>query len=442
MRRFFLLISGILLAAGVLGMSMTYDGSYYLYASLTDGSPMVPNSREIHGLAERVPLLLSQFTRDPGLLQASFGVTYALITIAAVVAAWWVVKDRARHLFVWAALGILIAPLPGQLAFISDGAIVMQLAWTLWLVALLGVRPRDLLAIIPFTVLIFISHPTGFVLFGITAGLALFRRGVGWPTRLFWAGVWLVISAAAYLRFAAIATPYERQQLSLNVMFNEFFSSVFGYPLLSLICAWMIGLLLLRPRLVARWPVFGRLPDVSPRIPLVGLTLFLAVWAVVFPRWTNVLGWRFYVIPMSFPFLVYAVLDLWLPTVRPTPSPRKNWVIRLGAVFALTLGIQAVLLFGLIQQLRTTLADSPTACIDTEHPDAGWIYWTTFNHWGIASLSMILQGTQPEKIILIHTLCADAPLETGVPIASWDVRRWDTGWFDMSRLHANILAEN
>ncbi|MCC7210041.1 MAG: hypothetical protein IT323_22245, partial [Anaerolineae bacterium] len=244
MLAFFLMVALGLLAAAFSGAALAFDGSYYLFSTIENLYPMVPNRREIHRLLLQTPLFAGQYTSDLGVLQAIMGVTYALVPFLALLLAWWMTRDRAPGMFLWAALGILIGPLAGQFAFISEGAMVVQLAWALFLGALLGFRRREWLPAALAGLVMFVSHPYAFALFGLAALLALIRARD--PARrrdaLATAAVLVVVAALAAWRFFSGMNDYEAEQLfALEMLQRRFFSALAGLPLLGILCAVVAG---------------------------------------------------------------------------------------------------------------------------------------------------------------------------------------------------------
>ena len=111
---------------------MVNDGSYYFIRALKQGFPFIPNRRMIHDPTQRPLIFAAQFISDLGVLQSVFSLAYALIPLLSLAAAWYVVRKDDRSLFLWAALGILIAPLPVQFFHRTLGLVVLAAVTAWW----------------------------------------------------------------------------------------------------------------------------------------------------------------------------------------------------------------------------------------------------------------------------------------------------------------------
>src|SRR2546423_15486135 len=130
MRIYFLLVSIALCIAAMCGAALSWDGSYYLYKPLDTQSPFVLHSRPINVALQWPVLVASHITSDIRVLNAVFGLMHASVPLIALAASWWIVRNRAPGLFVWAALGICLGTLPGVFQLTSDAIDVVQLFWT------------------------------------------------------------------------------------------------------------------------------------------------------------------------------------------------------------------------------------------------------------------------------------------------------------------------
>jgi hypothetical protein len=438
-RRFFLIVAAALATAALCGAAATYDGSYYLYRLLEQGSPFVPNRRLIHAPLQALAVLAGRL--DDGLLvpAAAFGLVYASMPWLALLACWWVVRRSAPRSFVWAAFGIGIATLPGQIAFISEGTIVVQLAWVLWLGILAGIR-REARPILPLVALIaFFSHPSGGALLALAAGLALLmgarhpeQRRAQWT----WAAVLAALAAGAAVRFATGANDYELAQLSSALYAGRFWSSVAGPPLVVLLGAATAGLaLLLGPRLQARPGTERRIVSASLSVTGVVAALYAAS-----PRlWQHALDYRFFVLPASLPFLAGAAWEaLGQPSSAHPGADRRSIAERIALIFALVVVVQSASWALMSASLRSSLAGAGPGCLSQDLPELRWTKATALSHWSITPYSLLLQGRRPHAVILQGDLCATSDFAGGLPVADWEWRAWGNGWLELDALEGGL----
>jgi hypothetical protein len=453
MRFFFGLTATALIFAAICGAALTYDGSYYLYGSLEDQHPMIPNRREIHGPLQWPVIWASHTIQDTGALELIFNVMYVNIPFLALAASWWIVRKTAPWLFLWAALGICIAMLPGQIGFISEGAYIMQLAWPIFLAVLTRVRSRHLPLLIFLCYVILVTHPYAVAIFGAAALLA-FVAGLHYTEqrreRWLWAAALAALTVFTLARFLTSVNSYESGQLESNLLVMRFESSVLGAPLIGLVLAWIgSGFIVSRyrqplPDFQGIWPL--RFAEYR-FIAATGIT-FLA-WAAFPLLWADALSYRFFLVPLAVPFILFALLDslaLNAGRLPGDPAPmallwkhRRRLTQAVGLIFALTLAVQSFIWLNLTNKLRDTLAQSQTACLTTDSPALAWASQTVLNHWSITAYSVVVQGRTVTKIVEPPEGCTKDKFANGFWIASWDLKAWEGHyWFDFSRLEQQL----
>src|SRR3954469_13358756 len=172
MRTFFGLMAGGLICAALCRAALSWDGAIYLFEMLDNQRPYVPQQRLINWPLDWPVVLLSHVTGDLPFLAVVFGLVYVAFQLALLGAAWWVVRDENRTLFVWAAFGLGLGMLPGQFYFVAEGNLAVQLAWPLILAILVGLQRRHIPLIVVLTIALFFSHPLAIIIFAFAAALA------------------------------------------------------------------------------------------------------------------------------------------------------------------------------------------------------------------------------------------------------------------------------
>jgi len=246
-------------------------------------------------------------------------------------------------------------------------------------------------------------------------------------TRLWWGVFWLGLGSVAALVSVTNLNPYESAQLSLANLWQLFQGTVANLPLIALVMVWLVGLMLIRTPLKAVLKM--RLPNLPTTILLVMALGAMVVWALCPFLWSYALNYRFFVIPLSTPFIVAAAMDSFRAAEPPAQWGERVQIMRyVGIIFALTTMIQAGWLFSYAQRLRVTLATSPTPCLDFNSPHTAWMRSTILDHWTITPYAILIQGRHPKKMLLREVSCQNTNFSAGVPVATWDVR--GSGWFD------------
>lgn len=450
MRRFFALVTGALALVVLCGTAFTYDGGYYLYRLLADRELFVPNRRTIHGILELPTFFASTLTHDHRVFYFTFGLCYISVILIALLASWWVVRKENPALFLWAAFGILIAPLPGQVSFISEIIMLMQLAWPLYLGILTRLQPRHLPIYVLFGILTFFSYPLSGAIFGIGAVLAFI---VGWfrheQRMIQWtaAAVLLIVAGIAMVRFVTGINAYESEQLGLGLLLTRVSSSVLPGPVIYLVAAGLAALLLLTPYFPARWLPAWLTADPARLVRRFMLVMIISavLWAAIPTLWIDALSYRFFIIPMSLPFIVAALIDSLAAHRTPTDDTqrwqqRRPLIQLIGLTFALVLSIQSIHWLFFTTQLRNTLLTTAQACLNTDSADIRWTEATALNHWAIAPYALLLQGNAPRTLVMRDQGCTryHYNVTTGFLLADWDWQRWDEGWLDWSTLRERL----
>ena len=177
MKFYFGLVSAALIFAAVSGGSLLWDGSYYMYRIVDTHIPFERFPGSLTLILALPVLLATDLTNQIPVLQAVFGLTYALIPILSLALSWWIVRREAPALFIWPALGIGIGTLMLQLHFVAEPILAIQLFWPLAMAILTRLRRLVYLVVIVLSLAILFAHPLSVLLFGLAAIMAL---AVGW----------------------------------------------------------------------------------------------------------------------------------------------------------------------------------------------------------------------------------------------------------------------
>ncbi len=485
-----------LILAALSGGALMWDGSYYLYTLLDTQVPYVAMNRLIAVPLQWPAALVARLTQNVYLAGLAFGLVYAAIPMLALGLSWWMVGKSRPGLFVWAALGIGFGTLMLQLHFISEAIIAIQLFWPIVLALLAGSGwARQAVAAALALTLIFV-HPIAVGLLALGSGLALVlgfldrqRRRRNWV----WAAGLAALAVATPYRFGASATTYVAQQMSPAGLQSSFSTSLTALPLLALGGVYLSAVVIfalprLRPRLTAQAVWFGYGLELAG---LVGVTLLFVVWASAPILWGKALPFQAWALFVSLPFMGLAALEAglsrpgasgklqfgWVPFAKPVgniarrgaaalrvrfaavgiaaapaagapPDVTDDWPHRLRTVqavslaFALILGLQSLSWMDVSSRFKVIMAGNPSACIPVETVNrAIGTGSTPLGHWSVTAYSLLQQGKMPQKVVMMTTDCATVDFTQGLPVASWDLREWTQGWFDLRLLQQQLQAQ-
>src|SRR5579863_1498219 len=119
---------------------MIWDGAYQFCFSLIKQRPYFYLTR-FHSYVLWLPMVyLSHFTDNLTVLKLAYGLPFTLAPAFSLLASWWIVRERAPRLVLWAIFGVAAAPLPGQIFIINDSIFQQHMFWPVFLGLLVPLR--------------------------------------------------------------------------------------------------------------------------------------------------------------------------------------------------------------------------------------------------------------------------------------------------------------
>jgi hypothetical protein len=193
-------------------------------------------------------------------------------------------------------------------------------------------------------------------------------------------------------------------------------------------------------------------------------------WASSPRLWAGAIDYRRWLVPLTGPAFVLAIVDVVWPggtvsaPVRTPPTPglsapdptshrgaalfvRAMAVLLLAGLFAAVLGRQSRDLKVMTDRLQAELAASPTAMVfvGADH----WIHRSPLDHWPMSWHMLVLQGKRPARWLVSTEVTAEhlrwlQVRRPRLPVSQFtaqDPRPGPTGWFDLRELTAKAAAE-
>lgn len=160
---------------------------------------------------------------------------------------------------------------------------------------------------------------------------------------------------------------------------------------------------------------------------LVLAAILLEVWASRPQVWNGSFSFRVIAPLVSAPLFGLAGLEAWLDASQPTLHPRETWQLRLpvmqgiAVVFALVPVVQSWSWKSTQNQLAAIMAESPSPCLSLGEVSSLFEGSPMpFQHWTVTALSLFLQGSAPEKVIMAAP-CEGIDFAGGMPVNAWEV---------------------
>jgi len=466
---------------------MLWDGSYQFAATLQAGKPYAYLSRFHTHILWRPVVWLMPFTDNVRLLQAVYGLPFLLAPAVGLGCSWWFVRRHMPTLIVWAAIGILATPLPGQIFVINDSVFQQHLFWPVFLGLLVQLTRRQKVVWLLLAVFQFV-HQIGLILLAGATVTTLILAWRPWERGRFLApldgdrattptlpGAFIVALTLTLLIAAKVwwtsipGTPYydsyAAAEASWQAAVDRWWKSVWGAPFNGLRLVWLSAGLVCLQAWLFRQPERERrarmVGSIALLVLLVGV-LHWTAWASTPIGWGGAIEYRRWLVPLTLPIFALATIEaIWRPS-QPPPAPdsadadapsqggsvyplRVAVIVLLAGVYAVVIGRQSTQVREMSQRLAGEIAASEHATIVL--PQDHWLRETPLNHWSLGWYSLVLQGREPTRWIAPTDLPAEnlRALDRSppaLPISKFDDVAPDAGgWFDWTTLVRRAAEE-
>lgn len=391
----------------------------------------------MHVLPQMPMLALRGFVEDPVLLGAVFGIGYALIPALALCTSWLVVRRTRPDLVIWPLVSIGLVNLPGAAFVQSEALHVGSLVWPCLLAVATGQVRRNLWIVVPAAGGMAIAHPLAVPLFAVLAGVAVIadRPGAARRERNMVASSFALLAILLAGRYLLGATTYEAEAISLERLWWQFRASVAGAPLVLICAAYAI---------VTLFGLWRRVP--RPLVVITSLAVLgvggglMVAWAGSGANWERALAYRGWVVILVLPLIVGAVVSATRLKDQHAPQLRRVLAPAIGTVTLIVLLVQGITWQGMLHRLAADLQAAPPGCVDAA--SLPWVRASPLNHWGLTSLSLIVNGRAPTRMIAHGATCETLDAAEGLPVKILDGdvtdRREGDGWYDLASLREAI----
>jgi len=399
-----LVLTGIF--ACICDAPMIWDGAYQFSFSLIKQRPYFYLTR-FHSYVLWLPMVwLSHFTDNLTLLKFAYGLPFTLAPAFSVLASWWVVKDRAPHLILWAIFGAAAGPLPGQIFIINDSIFQQHVFWPVFLALLVPLDSWRIALLVLLTPFQF-SHQIGIILLTGAAGAALlmaYRDKQNRREAVVKTVVFAALAAVALWKALHFPDSWAQQEMTPERIRESWQYGVEGPPLRGIILMWIAGTCVLLFTIVRA----NRFEKYRPGLKWTALAgvlvpaLMWVVWASDAHNWTDAANYRRWVVPLTLPFYGMAFVDRWR-SVRSGAGIKTNGLTRaigigVAANFAVVLSIQSLVFKRLADRMVSDVESSATAVVPWD--TIAWSKDTAVSHWGSTAYIFVREGRVPRKLLL------------------------------------------
>lgn len=382
---------------------MIWDGAYQFCFSLIKQRPYFYLTR-FHSYVLWLPMVyLSRFTDNITALKLAYGLPFTLAPAFSLCASWWIVRDRAPRLILWAIFGVAAAPLPGQIFIINDSIFQQHMFWPVYLGLLVPLRLPQAIFLSLLVVFQF-SHQIGLLLLAGGTGATLLLALRDKPNRselLLKAGILIPLAALALWKIFHFPDSYAQREFTRERVHESWQYGVEGYPLRGVVFMCGAGTAVLLHHLLPHRRSWRTGLLVLAALCLAGAMVNWTIWAADSHKWSTAANYRRWVVPLTAPFYLLALLDRWFdrPLTTNTDFEMGGLVgLCTAFIFLVVLSIQSVVWIRLTRHLVQDVESYPATIVPWSR--IAWTRDTPLYHWGTTPFIFVLEGAKPHRLVL------------------------------------------
>ncbi len=413
----FIAVLFVQLISALVNIQLFQDGGSYLFEILQTKSPAIRHHRITVTLFQLPTVVLvkvlnkfSGIKENLTLVRIVFCVSYSLIPIAALILCWTLVRKKNEQLFIWPVITILFINLV-NFSCVSELLIALQLSSPLVIGCLTAPKSKF------FLTLLIILLPVIFFLHPLVAGLLIMMSIVafytGYKNRQVRSAVWtvaavsLILAALRYVLNLYQLTDYENSFLNTSDGNSYLFETSFENKIFLFISVLMaFGCLLNQLKKNRKLSFFSSIRSTY------SIIILLASLAGIL----QVVQYAYREFPLKTGLAVFATMLVYLMMAIDSAKKvlevevffRYKLIMAIALIFSLVILSKAFIWKSSIEQLKLSLSQNSSACIELNTTDFNWLKdnpYRIVNTWALPSLALIVQDNQPRKLLLEKGNC-------------------------------------
>ncbi len=422
---FFALVASALLITSALRAPLSWDAGLYFFGLLNQRTWFAPHQRWINVPLQAPTLMVSHLTANLRILALIFSLCYASVPMIGLGVSYLICRHR-RELFIWPALAIGLGTLPGIFAFNAEAIMIASLFWPIGLAALIGVSSGVEFALVALlAIAALISHPTAGAYFAMAASIGYVSAKRSAAKLVSYLGP-LALGLLALVRLFMPINDYERGQLAMATLRDNFTLALNGWPLAVVVLTFVAAILCLVEGTRRNSNLTA---DLALLATIILAGLMLVPWSSNPHLWWRESKYRTWMIPIHGALMVACALDAWREADRGFLwRQRQPALIAIGAVFLIVLSIQSARWNQLTHRLQDAMRGG--GCIPAE--SLTWIEHTPFDHWSLSAYAIDLQGRTPRSLVLDSIYCDQFAANGKVRLSFFSIENGH--WFDFTHI--------
>lgn len=424
---------GMVMAAWCM-VSLTWDGSYYVYCTLQYQRMMIPHHRWINELLLWPGLALSGLYENPAWFARLYGAMFYGVMLTSFVLGMGMLRGKLAPMRHWLVALVLFVPLPGIMCPCSEAFTALFLFALLMAAIWARLCRWTMLPGAVATWLLWGTHPSAALLYGgaaICAGwIALHSTEKVRVKMTLSAGALTICAVAKFLDVIFHASSYEKTQFDPVKLINELLHVSVSTPWLVLpVLMWL---------LIKTGPTREILGTTAspPKIKMafVILKLIAIIWMASPLLWSAALNYRKLGAMVAILFALAGTREVIALQNRPGLDGiildlRAGWLVRLSKIFCLALTLGSLSWTWLCSKLESSFYQSNHVWVMSK--EVPTLKQTSLDHWSATTTAYVLQGREPRHVFLGN---GTKITPDGVELFSDEVLDFKDGWFHFHEL--------
>jgi len=426
------------------GLPLLFDGCNYLFTVVHYGEPCLPYYRNALALVHYPAIWAAQFT---GQLEPAIAVFCSLLSVGPLLSlslCWLLVRSSKPALLIWPVLGIALTGIFAQPFRFGENLLACELAWPLLLGVLVPPNARNVALVVTLGIWVANLHPVALLFLPGVAAVALLqayfakRSGAREDARIF-LGVFCLLTSLAAARWL-IAPPansaYEAAELSSQRLSDHLQSVTMGGLIVFGLFSLVPGFCVFFSTLFNKKKALVRVLCIAAFVFTAVTGIYAIVWSSYFQTWINSWSYLRFLVLLVAPLYFFAIIDSY-------KSKRldafRSWLsVSCALLFMACACEQAHILNLKTEKLKRVMAASPYKVLDRAKHSI--THRNTFDNWSISAYSLIIQGRNPQKVILSHGQVEEARKDGKIRLAIWD-KAAKSGFFHLPDTREVVTVE-
>ncbi len=419
-------------------LPLCFDGSYFLLKVLEEQAPFCPHNRFGAAFLQLPTLVTASLTQQLAPSLAVFCFSYSVVPLLALLTSWLVLRSSKPTLIAWPAIGILLLTPPAMPGFYGDGFASALFAWPLFLMTLTPPNKAKSALILTGSALLITLYPLTIIPLAVmlisTLLISKKNNKLTVQTIVIVAGLLALIVVRIYLT-ATFASGYEKEHLGVIAAVRSLIHLLKSPGgVLSALCSLGCGVCLFLSQRRQTSALF------AGSLILAILSLLFSLYrAADFDQWWQFTSYPRFLPVFYIPLMSFAFIESLSDRSSTEISSDKTWIQRAIIVNVAAVSLLATCLVqgwkwsAATDALALTIRQNKQQIIEGE--SLSYQNANVLAFWSTPSLAIILQGRNPQKLLLTKNRIIDLNKTGDIYLTAWETP-FKNKWFKLPKINA------